>query len=71
MLNLSQVEDKFLMYTLSNFQPHIRYIIGDMIPPNEDSNLSQYSYLKRTPRLNFYISSYEGPNEISQDLIER
>ena len=25
---------KILMYTVSKIQPHIRYILGDMIPPS-------------------------------------
>ena len=29
---LSQVEYKFLMYTVSKFQTPIHYILGDMIP---------------------------------------
>ena len=42
-----------------------------MIPPNQGSNLSQDSSLNRTPRENCYISSYEGPNEISQNVPDR
>ena len=53
------------------FQPQIRYILGDMIPPNQGSSLSQDSSLNRTPRENCYILGYEGPNEISQDVPER
>ena len=33
-LQHSQDEDKILIYTVSKFQPPIRYILGDMIPPN-------------------------------------
>ena len=29
---ISYAEDKILVYTVSNFHPHIRYILGDMIP---------------------------------------
>ena len=50
------------------FQPHIRCIIGDMIPPNQGSSLSQDSALNRTPRENCYISGYKGLNEIFQDV---
>ena len=46
------------------FQPHIHYIMGDMIPPSQGSSLSQDSALNKWPRENFYISGYEGPNEI-------
>ena len=42
-----------------------------MIPPNQGSSLSQDSSLNRTPRDNCYISCYEGPNEISQDVPDR
>ena len=42
-----------------------------MIPPNQGSSLSLDSSLNRTPRENCYISGYEGPNEISQDVPER
>ena len=71
MPKISQVEDTFWMYTVSMFQPQIRYILGDMIPPNQDSILFQDSSLNRTPRENCYISGYEGPNEISKDFIDR
>ena len=39
-----------------------------MIPPNQGSNLFQDSSLNRKPRENFYISGYQGPNEILQDV---
>ena len=42
-----------------------------MIPPNQGSILFQDSSLNRTPRENCYISGYEGPNEISQDVPDR
>ena len=42
-----------------------------MIPPTQGSSLSQNSDLNRSPRENRYISGYEGPNEISQDVPER
>ena len=41
-----------------------------MVPPIQGSSLSQDSTLNRTPRENFYISRYEGPNEISQDFTD-
>ena len=40
----------------------------DMVPPSQGSNLSQDSSLNMTPRENCYISGYEGPDEISQDV---
>ena len=45
--------------------------MGDMIPPNQGSSLSHDSSLNRTPAKNWYISGYEGPNEISQDVLDR
>ena len=42
-----------------------------MIPPNQGSILSSDSSLNRTPREYFYISGYEGPNEIYQDFLDR
>ena len=42
-----------------------------MIPPNQGSSLSHDSSLNKTPRDNRYISGYEGPNEISQDVPNR
>ena len=42
-----------------------------MIPPNNGSNLFLDSSLNMTPRDNRYISRYEGPNEISQDVPDR
>ena len=42
-----------------------------MIPPNQGSNLSLDSSLNMTPRENCYISGYEGPNEISQNVPDR
>ena len=33
-LKNSYVDDKILMYILSKIQPHILYILGDMIPPS-------------------------------------
>ena len=70
-LKLLNAEDKFLMYPVKKLQPQIRYILGDMIPPNQGSILSQDSTLNRRPRENFYISGYEGPNETSQDVPDR
>ena len=45
--------------------------MGDMISPNQGSSLFQDSSLNKTPRENCYISGYEGPNEISQDVPDR
>ena len=42
-----------------------------MIPSNQGFSISLDSSLNRTPGENFYISGYEGPNEISQDVPER
>ena len=42
-----------------------------MIPPNHGSILFQDSSLNRTPRENFYILGYKGPNEIAQDVSDR
>ena len=33
-LKIAEDEDNILMYIFSKIQPHIRYIIGDMIPPS-------------------------------------
>ena len=33
-LKIAGAEDKILMNTVSQTQPHIRYILGDMIPPS-------------------------------------
>ena len=33
-LKIAGAEDKILIYTVSKIQPHIRYILGDMIPPS-------------------------------------
>ena len=33
-LKIAEVEDKILIYTVSKIQPHIHYILGDMIPPS-------------------------------------
>ena len=43
----------------------------DMIPTNQVSSHSLDSSLNRTPRENCYISGYEDPNEISQDVPNR
>ena len=66
-----QDDDKFLMYSVSKFYPQIHYILGDMFPPNQGSSLSHDSFLNMTPRENCYMSGYEGPNELSQDFIDR
>ena len=42
-----------------------------MIPPNQGSSLSKDSSLNKTPWENCYISSYEIPNLISQDVADR
>ena len=39
-----------------------------MIPQNQGSSLSQDSTLNMLPKENWYISGYESPNEISQDV---
>ena len=33
-MKLSQDEAKIYIYTVSKVQPHILYILGDMIPPS-------------------------------------
>ena len=33
-LKITKAKDKILIYTVSKIQPHIRYIMGDMIPPS-------------------------------------
>ena len=33
-LKIAEAEDKILIYTVSEIQPQIRYILGDMIPPS-------------------------------------
>ena len=33
-LKLSQDKYKIMIYTISKLQPHICYILGDMIPPS-------------------------------------
>ena len=45
--------------------------MGDMIPPNQGSSLSQDSSLNRTLWENCYILGYEGPNEIYQDFPDK
>ena len=42
-----------------------------MIPPNQGSSVSQDSSLNKTPWDNCYISGYEGPNDIFQDVTDR
>ena len=42
-----------------------------MIPPNPGSSLFQDSFLNRKPRENCYISGYEGPNAIFQDITDK
>ena len=66
-----QDEDKILIYTVSKFQTHICYILGDMIPPNQGSSLFQDSSLNMTPMENCNILGYKYPNEIFQDVPDR
>ena len=33
-LKIAEAEYKILMYTVSKIQPHMRYILRDMIPPS-------------------------------------
>ena len=33
-LKIVEAEDKILMYNVSNIQPQMHYILGDMIPPS-------------------------------------
>ena len=70
-MKLSQAEDKIRISTFSKFYPQIFYILGDMIPPSQDSNLFHDSSLNRTPRENCYILGYKLPNEISKDVPNR
>ena len=42
-----------------------------MFPPIQGASLFEDSSLNMTPRENFYISGYEGRNEIYQDVIDR
>ena len=42
-----------------------------MIPPNQGSSLSQGSTLNMLTKENCYISGYESPNEILQDVQDR
>ena len=42
-----------------------------MIPPNQGSSLLQNTVINKGPRDNLYISGYESPNEILQDVLER
>ena len=70
-MNISQSEETIIMDPVHKFHPHLHYILGDMIPPNQGSIISQDSFLNRTPRENCYILGYKGPNEISQDVPER
>ena len=39
-----------------------------MIPPNHGSSLLHDSSLNMTPGEHCYVSGYEGPNEIPQDV---
>ena len=52
---LSQAEDEILIHIVSKIQPHICYIVGDMIPPSYGSILFQDSSLNRTLGENSYI----------------
>ena len=53
---------------MSKIQLHIRYILGDMIPPSYGSSLFQNLSLNRTPGETFYILGYLGPNGIHEDV---
>ena len=53
------------------FQPHILYIMGDMIPSIHGSILFQDSSLNRTPRENCYILGYKGPKDILEGVPDR
>ena len=53
---------------MSKIQPHIRYILGDMIPPSYGSNLFKNSSLNRTPGENRYSLGYLCPNGIPEDV---
>ena len=33
-LKIAKYEHKIIIYTISKIQPHIHYILGDMIPPS-------------------------------------
>ena len=70
-LKRSQDEYKIWIYIGSKIQLHILYIIGDMIPPRQCSSLSQDSSPNMTPREKYYLSGYEGPNEIYEDVPKR
>ena len=63
-MKIAGAEEEILMHTVYKNEPQIHYILGDMIPQNQGSSLSHDSSLNMTPRENFYISGYEGPNEI-------
>ena len=64
-------EDKILMNTISKNQPHIRYILGDMIPPRWGSSLFHNLSLNRIPGENCNILGDRGPNGIIEDVPER
>ena len=59
---------KMLINTVSKYQPQIRYILGDMIPPSWGSSLFQNSSLNRTPGENCCSMRYRGPNGIPKDV---
>ena len=40
-MNLVHAEDEIFLYVVCEFQPHIIYNLGDMIPPNQISNFLQ------------------------------
>ena len=65
-----QTEYKIFIYIVSKIQLHIRYILGDIIPPSYGSSLFQNSSLNRTPGENCYILGYIGPNGISKAVPE-
>ena len=70
-LKIARAEDKILMNIVSNNQPKIRYILGDMIPPIQGSSLFQNSSLNRKLGEICYRLVYRGPNGIPKAVIER
>ena len=49
-------------------QPHIFYILKDMIPSSYGSSLFQDSSLNKTSGVNCYILGYKSPNENFEDV---
>ena len=46
-MKLVHVEDEIFLYVVCEFQPHILYNLGDMIPPNQGSSILQNIVLNR------------------------